>query len=234
MLIPRLHKGETGIVKGRSHCPNCKTVLRPQDLVPLLSFLALRGRCKSCKKPISWWYPLTELSSGLLLALLYFQVQNWELFAFLVPNFFVLLFIFFYDLRYKEIHDAIMLPAILYAFVANFWIGDIQSAAFGGAIGIGFFGLQYLISRGRWLGSGDIRIGAFMGFMLGWPFTPLAIFMAYILGSTVGIFLLLSKKANGKTAVPLGPFLAAGTVLAFFLGDPILDLYFFALGKLGF
>lgn len=225
MLIPRLHFGEKGIVNGRSHCANCKKTLRARDLIPLFSYLWLGGKCHSCKKNISFWYPITELVSALLFAALYLQVQNWELFAWLAPHFFVLLFIFFYDLRYQEIHDAVMLPAIAFAFIATFWIGDVQSGVMGAAVGVGFFGLQYLISRGKWIGSGDLRIGAFMGFLLAWPMTLLAIMVSYMIGSVVSLYLLATKAATAKTAIPLGPFLVAGTVLAFFFGDPILELY---------
>lgn len=225
MLMPRLHHGEKGIFTGRSHCAVCKKTLRATDLIPLFSYLWLRGRCHACKERISFWYPVTELVSGLLFAALYMQVQNWEVFAWLAPHFFVLLFIFFYDLRYKEIHDAIMLPAVAFAFLANFWIGDVQSGLIGAAVGMSFFGLQWLISKGRWIGSGDIRIGAFMGFMLGWPMTLLGIMAGYVVGSVVSIVLLITKNATGKTAVPLGPFLVLGTVLAFFFGDRMLDLY---------
>ncbi|MEK9159135.1 MAG: prepilin peptidase [Patescibacteria group bacterium] len=225
MLLPRLHFGEKGIFAGRSHCANCKKTLRARDLIPLLSYLWLRGKCHACKDRISFWYPVTELVSALLFAALYLQVQNWELFAWLAPHFFVLLFIFFYDLRYQEIHDLILLPAIAYAFFANIWIGDVQSGLLGAAVGTTFFALQYLLSRGKWIGSGDLRIGAFMGFLLAWPMTLLAIMMSYIIGSIVSVYLLATKAATGKTAIPLGPFLVLGTVLAFFFGDPILDLY---------
>lgn len=225
MLMPRLHFGEKGIFTGRSHCAHCKTVLRARDLIPLISYLSLRGKCHACKKRISFWYPVTELVSALSFAALYFQVQNWELFFFLAPIFFVLLFIFFYDLRFQEIHDGIMLPAIVYAFFMNIWIGDVQSALVGGAVGFSFFGLQYLLSRGKWIGSGDLRIGVFMGFFLGWPMTLLAILVSYIVGSVVSIYLLATKAATGKTAIPLGPFLVVGTVLAFFFGDKLLELY---------
>lgn len=225
MLLPRLHTGEKGIFMGRSHCASCKKVLRARDLVPLLSFLWLRGRCHACKARISFWYPVTELVSGLLFAALYYQVQDGWLFLWLIPHFFVLLFIFFYDLRYKEIHDIIMLPAIGYAFLINFWIGDPLSGLIGAAVGTAFFGLQYLLSKGKWIGSGDMRIGAFMGFMLAWPMTLLAILVSYLIGSVVSIYLLATKTATPKTAVPLGPFLVVGTVLVFFFGDQILDLY---------
>lgn len=225
MLIPRLHFEEKGIVSGRSHCANCKKTLRARDLIPLFSYLWLRGKCQACKKTISFWYPVTELVSALLFAALYLQVQNWELFMWLAPHFFVLLFIFFYDLRYQEIHDAVMLPAIVFAFIATFWIGDVRSGLIGAAVGVVFFGLQYLVSRGKWIGSGDLRIGAFMGFMLAWPMTLLAIMVSYVIGSIVSLYLLATKAATAKTAIPLGPFLVAGTVLAFFFGDPILELY---------
>lgn len=225
MLMPRLHFGEKGIFAGRSHCAHCKTTLRARDLVPLLSYLGLRGKCHACKERISFWYPVTELVSALSFAALYLQVQNWELFLWMAPIFFVLLFIFFYDLRFQEIHDAIMIPAIVYAFLINIWIGDVQSGLIGAAVGFSFFALQYVLSRGKWIGSGDLRIGAFMGFFLGWPMTLLAILVSYVLGSLVSIYLLATKTATGKTAIPLGPFLVLGTVLAFFFGDKLLGLY---------
>jgi prepilin signal peptidase PulO-like enzyme (type II secretory pathway) len=225
VLTPRLHDDEKGILTGRSHCPNCKRTLRPLDLIPLLSYLLLRGRCRACKERISFWYPVTELVSGLFFATLYMQFQDFSLFLWFTPHFIVLLFIFFYDLRYKEIHDYVLIPGIIYAGLANFFIGDLTSGLIGAAVGFSFFGLQYLLSRGRWIGSGDLRIGLFMGFMLGWPMTFLAILVSYVIGSVISLYLLATKAATPKTAVPLGPFLVLGTVLAFFAGDRILELY---------
>lgn len=225
MLMPRLHFDEKGIIAGRSKCPKCKVILRARDLIPIFSYLSLKGRCNSCKNRISFWYPITELSSGLTFLALFLHVQNLELFIWLIPHFFVLLFIFFYDLRYKEIHDYILIPAIIYAFFANIWIGNMESAIIGAAVGVSFFGLQYFASQGRWIGSGDIRIGAFMGLFLGWPMILLSIILSYIIGSVISIGLLLSKKASAKTAIPLGPFLVLGTVLVFFFGDFILEYY---------
>lgn len=225
MLLPRLHYGEQGIVAGRSQCPHCKSVLRARDLIPLISFVLLKGRCHACKSRIAFWYPLIELTSALSFLALFLYVQNDSLFLWLAPHIFVLLFIFFYDLRYKEIHDYVMIPGIAYAFLATIWIGNPLSSLIGAGVGISFFGLQYLVSRGRWIGSGDIRIGAFMGLFLGWPMILLGIMLSYIIGSVISIGLLLSKNATGKTAVPLGPFLVMGTTLVFFCGDRILDYY---------
>lgn len=226
VLMERLFHNEKGILWGRSHCPSCKKNLEARDLIPLLSYLWLKGRCRFCKEKISGWYPLLELASMALYLALFWKVQNVQLFLWFVPHFFVLLFILFFDLRYRAIDDRVLIPGIIYAFVANFFIGDAVSGILGAAVGTSFFGLQYLISRGRWIGSGDLRIGAFLGFFLGWPMTLLAILLGYILGSLVSLYLLATKVAHPKTAVPLGPFLVAGSVLAFFFGDQVLELYF--------
>lgn len=225
VLIPRLHEQAEGLLFGRSRCPHCKKELLAQDLIPIFSYFWLKGHCRSCKEKISFWYPVMELVTGATFALLYFHLQNLEVFLWLAPQFFVLLFIFFYDLRYKEIHDAVLLPAIGFAFLASFFIGSPRESLLGAAVAVSFFGLQYLVSQGRWIGSGDLRIGAFMGLLLGWPMTFLALLLSYILGSLVSLFLLALKKATAKTRVPLGPFLVLGSMLAFFFGDSLLNLY---------
>jgi len=225
MLIPRLHDGKKGIVVGRSECPHCHHTLGALDLIPLLSYCFLRGHCRHCKAPISAWYPLTELATALLFGALFLHEGNWLNFLWLAPLFAVLLFIFFYDLRYKEIHDGVMLPGIVWALLASWQIGDLKMSLIGAAIAVIFFGTQYLLSKGKWIGSGDIRIGAFIGIILGWQGTLIGLFLSYILGSVIGIAMLATGKATAKTAVPLGPFLVLGTLLTFFWGDPLLQFY---------
>lgn len=225
MLIPRLHNDEKGIVFGRSHCSRCKHVLTAKELIPLVSYLVQGGKCKKCKKSIGAVYPLTELATALTFGALFAYTMYWPEFLIYAILFSILIFIFVYDLRYKEIHDAVMLPGIFLAFAASFLVGDPISSLIGAAIGVGFFGIQWLISRGQWVGSGDMRIGAFMGFMLGWEKMILALVFAYILGSIIGVALLASKKADRKTALPLGPFLVAGTVVAFFWGQNLIEWY---------
>ncbi|QQR55207.1 prepilin peptidase [Candidatus Peregrinibacteria bacterium] len=229
LLIPRLHQGEKGIVAGRSHCPECKHLLRAIDLLPLLSYLFQKGRCRYCKKKISFWYPITELallSFSIGLALLYPEPKFYALHF---PLLFVAVFIFLYDLRYKEIHEAILLPGILYAVFYGLTQYGWESTGLGLAIGGLFFGLQFVLSRGRWLGSGDIEIGLFMGALLGFPHILVGIFSSYLLGSFLSLILLATKKASGQTALPLGPFLMLGTVLSFVWGEKLLSLYFSAL-----
>jgi prepilin signal peptidase PulO-like enzyme (type II secretory pathway) len=225
MLIPRLHFGEKGIVKGRSKCPKCKNTLTVFELIPVLSYVLQAGKCKHCKKTISAWYPVIELSTALTflwMALTFEAPLEAALWALLM---WVLLYIFFYDLRYKEIHDVVMIPGIILAFAFSFVIGDPLSSIIGGAIGLAFFGIQYVVSRGKWLGSGDLLIGSFMGLMLGWQLTLVALFTGYVLGSIVGIFLICTGKAKGNTSLPLGPFLVTGSMIAFSCGDLIINWF---------
>lgn len=221
MLIPRLHNGEAGIFFGRSQCSKCKYQLCAINLIPLISFLLQKGKCTFCHAKISSVYPIIELSTAITFITLSFR-ENFIINAIL---FSILLFIFFYDLLYKEIHDAVMIPGIVFAVISAIILGNLESSLFGALIGIAFFGLQWLISKGKWLGSGDIRIGAFMGLMLGWQLTIVAIMSAYLLGTIYSLYLLARKKATEKTAIPLGPFLSLGTALAFFYGESIIDRY---------
>jgi len=225
MLIPRLHHAEGGIFFGRSHCTSCKKQLKPLELIPLFSYLYLKGKCFHCKKHISLWYPATEIVSALTFAILAITAPDLQTWLWQSGMFIVLLFILFYDLRYKEIHDGVMIPGIIFAALASFFIGDPIHSFIGGIIGLTFFALQYFATKGRAIGAGDMRIGAFIGLMLGWHFTIVAIVISYIFGSIVSIVLLLSKKATGKTALPLGPFLVGGTTVAFFYGTKIIEWY---------
>lgn len=226
MLIPRLHYEEKGIFFGRSHCSNCKKTLAARDLIPLFSFLINGGKCRFCKKKVSIFYPSIELTTALTFVAL--CVAHTNLVHFVISAFFftILIFIFFYDLRFQEIHDGVMLPAILIAAVLVYFFGDIYSSLIAAAIAVFFFGGQYVISKGKWIGIGDLRIGIFMGLMLGWQKLLIAIFIAYILGSIIGLSLIALKKAGAKTAVPLGPFLVIGAAIAYFFGDQLIRQYY--------
>lgn len=225
VLIPRLHFEEKGIWTGRSRCPQCKTILKFMDLIPVVSYLLQKRKCRYCENQISAWYPLVEATGGLTFGALALYAGNPIEWIWLAGFFFILLFIFFYDLRYKEIHDLIMLPGIAFAFIAAFLIGNPLDSLWGALLGGGFFLLQWLISRGRWVGSGDIRIGAFMGAMLGLGPTAVGLILSYFVGSFISIILLLTGKVNRKSTLPLGPFLVIGTVLAFFYGQALIDWY---------
>lgn len=226
-LIPRLHFEEGGLLTGRSRCSECKKTLYARDLIPVLSFLFLKGKCRHCKVKLSLWYPLTEIVSALAFVALVVHMGEWSWpmlhngFAF-----FILLFIFFYDLRYKEIHDLVLIPATIIMLLCGILFGDPVQTLIGAGIGFLFFAIQYWISRGQWIGSGDSRIGAFLGAFLGWPWILVGIVISYIFGSVIALILLATGQADRKTALPLGPFLVLGTLIVFFFQDPILNLYF--------
>ncbi|EKD93832.1 MAG: hypothetical protein ACD_28C00048G0002 [uncultured bacterium] len=225
VLIPRLHKNERGIFAGRSQCTHCKTTLKATDLIPLVSYVLYKGKCRYCKESIGWTYPALELSTAFLfLGLGFSGLTPLPLYLFYGL---VLIFIFFYDLRYLEIPDEVMLPSIFVAILANLTPYGIPflDGLYGALIMMSLFLIQIVLSRGRWLGGGDLRIGAFMGFILGWELTLVALLMSYLIGATISLILLALGKVTRKTMVPFGPFLVLGTLIALFWGPQLIEWY---------
>lgn len=234
-VIWRLHKEESILTKTRSYCVKCQHKLGIRDLVPLFSFIFLCGKCRFCKEKISWQYPLVELATGILFVLvvgarhtLFLQfdffdwmtvVANWVFISFLI-------IIFVYDLKYYLILDKITIPAIILALVFNLILGVVWWKLLLAIImGGGFFWLQYVVSQGKWVGGGDIRLGILMGAMLFWPNILIALFFSYVIGSLVGVGLILAKKKTMKSAVPMGTFLTVGTVITLLYGEQMLNWY---------
>ena len=213
-----------GFLTGRSFCPQCKHVLAWYDLIPLFSFLWLSGKCHYCRKKISWQYPLVELATGFLFFLMFrhFGFGIDLVFGFLISAFLVVIFV--YDLKHYLIPDKIIYPAIGVALVYNLWRFDLGvfGAAFGAAA---FFLFIVLISRGRWMGIGDIKLAFFMGFVLGWPNILVALFFAFFSGAIIGVGLILAERKSFKSEVPFGPFLVAGTMAAMFYGRDFINWY---------
>lgn len=226
VVILRLKNGGS-IILGRSKCPKCKKQIVWYDNIPLLSFILLKGKCRACHKKISWQYFLMELATAILFLACYFKFGfNLELIGWLVVASFLLI-IFTYDLKYFLILDSVSIPAIIFIFLFNIWRGeDFKKLLISGIIISGFFLLQYLISRGRWLGGGDIRLGFLMGVLLGIENGLLALFLSYLIGSLIGVILLVIRKKTWKSALPFGPFLVAGSIISLFFGTKIVDWYF--------
>lgn len=225
--IFRAHE-EGSVWKGRSKCMNCEVPLGWMDLIPVVSYLLLRGRCRQCKQVIDWQYPIIEIVTGMLFLVAYavtpydivLLVRNWTFISFLI-------IIFVYDLRYFYILDRFTIPAMIVAIIANLWIGIIHPWSFllGAVVLGGFFLAQYLLSKGVWIGGGDIRMGVLMGLILGLEQGLVALFLAYVVGAVVSIGLLLSGKVTRKTALPFGTFLALGTLVCLFIGRDLLGWY---------
>ncbi len=237
VVIHRLHEGKTGIVFGRSQCPKCKYVLRPVDLIPLLSYIFTRGKCRSCKKSISLTYPFLELITGATFLMLYLFMNNLyvnadltsiSLLAFYHLLFCAFIFTFFYDLKYMEVNDHVVIPMIalsllmlLHPLYPLTW----QSSLIGLAIPVVFFALQIIISKGKWIGGGDLRIGALIGLPLGTGPTVVALILGYLLGAIISLLLLTRPGFTRKSMIPFGPFLVTGFYIAFFFGNTLVDWY---------
>jgi prepilin signal peptidase PulO-like enzyme (type II secretory pathway) len=238
-IIYRLEKNES-FLKGRSYCPNCHHVLAWQDLIPILSFLILKGKCRYCGKKISLQYPLVELATGILffsISYSTFQHSNTPtfqqfiqfLYLSIVSSFLIIIFV--YDLKHYLIPDKVIYPAIALTLIFNFKFLIFKQfqifkysilSAFGSAA---FFLVIFLISRGKWLGFGDVKFGFLMGLFLGFPKILVALFSAYLIGAIIGIGLVLAKKKTLKSEVPFGPFLVAGTFIALFFGSQLINWY---------
>jgi prepilin signal peptidase PulO-like enzyme (type II secretory pathway) len=226
-LIWRTRKGMS-VMQGRSQCTSCNNQLRAFELIPILSFLLQRGKCRHCLETISWQYPLVELSTGLFFVLSYTVFQP-DMITVLFGWFLVvvLMFIFVYDLRYQLILDRITLPAIAIILVyqiirdpAAWWVYML-----GLLIGGGFFLLQFVVSRGRWIGGGDIRLGALMGVILGWKLLLVALMLAYVVGAMVSLVLVAMKKKTMASTTPFGTYLTTATLVVLFWGEVLLDWY---------
>ena len=224
------------ILRDRSHCPQCKEFIKWYDLLPILSFFILRGRCRKCKKKISWQYPLVEFFTAIS-----FVFVAWHFnFVFDNPFFYrdlifvaALIVVFVTDWRFSLILDAVVWPMLVFSFIFNiFFLSNSEDVLFnvmmiGGAalLAGGFFLLQYLVSRGKWIGFGDIKLGLLMGAMLGWPNILVALYFAYVLGAIVMLILMVFKKKKMKEQVAFGTFLSIGTIIALFYGEQIINWY---------
>ncbi len=226
----------------RSHCPECHHTLAAKDLVPILSFFANRRHCRYCEKPIAWHYLLTELFTGILFVVLFMSIdQGWStgvsitilddarsFFSFLRDVFFVCLLIVFFltDFRYYLIPDKIILPAVLLTFIMNLLsLKPASEMLFSGMVLASFFFIQFVVSRGRWVGGGDIRLGFLIGVMLGWPGSIDALLLSYVLGALVSVVLLLRKKKSWKSVVPYGTFLTTTAMMNILFGPVFLAWY---------
>ncbi len=228
-IIYRLEIEESFLI-GRSYCPHCKHILGWQDLIPVLSFLILKGRCRYCKKKISLHYPLVEFFTGILFILvLHYASPNLLITGYwlLVTSFLIIIFV--YDLKHYIIPDKIIYSAIGITFLYRlFEIQNLKSitnptlAAFGAGA---FFVFIILISKGHWMGVGDVKLAFFMGLFLNFPNILVALFLAFFIGAIIGIGLILAGKKTLKSKIPFGPFLVAGTFLAMFFGQMVIDWY---------
>ncbi len=214
------------IVPGRSKCPCCGVTIAWRDLIPVISFLLLRARCRNCRQPISWQYPLVELITATALVVLYLRFDLTPEFVVAAVTTLFLIPIFLTDWRYYIIPDSLSIPGLIMVTGLQLWFGaSLKSLALGVFVGAGFFAWQYILSRGRWIGAGDIRVGALMGAALGLSRTLVALFLAYIGGAIVALILIARGQKQPSSRLPFGTFLTIATFVALLCGAQIAVTY---------
>ncbi|PIV83598.1 MAG: prepilin peptidase [Candidatus Moranbacteria bacterium CG_4_9_14_3_um_filter_44_28] len=237
------------IVFKRSHCPKCKKPIRWYDNIPLLSFIILAGQCRDCREKISWKYPAIELMTGLLFAAVAWKfLGGWgfagnpeKIFsagdaiemAFWLFAVCYLTLIFFHDLSYMLIPDVAVYPAIVITLFYQYWkylqgplgIATLKnpfvSSLFAALIAALFFFALIWISRGKWIGGGDVKLGFLAGAIAGWPKILFVLFFAYMIGAIVSLVLIGLKKKTWKSQIPFGPFLVSGILIVMFFSEQI-------------
>ncbi len=233
VLVCRLPSGKSTIWP-RSRCPYCGGAIKARDNVPILSFLLLRGRCRHCRAPISWRYPLIEgfTSAAFVACVLRFGLTTETLIAILFVALMVLLAAI--DLEHFLLPDAITLPGLLLGLALRAWHPHTTflDALVGAVIGAGL--LILLINFWFWLrneegmGLGDVNMLALIGAFLGWQGVLTTLFVAALTGAATGIALLSTGRVGLRSKLPFGVFLALGGLVSLFFGD-FLALYFDAL-----
>lgn len=240
VLILRLPQGRS--IGGRSECVTCKRQLTAWDLIPVVSYFSLRGKCRGCSSPISPRYFIIELLTGLFFALALYVLspvtamdyivilRTWLILA-------VLIVVFVIDLEHFLILDKVIYPAAVlvlglnivldlmsgvpFISLSGFTVGGLVS----GLISFGFFFALWSISKGKWIGFGDVKFMIFLGLALAWPNIWVGLFLAFVLGGLVGTGLLLFGNKTMQSKLPLGTFLAVGAVAGLLWGGELLAWY---------
>jgi leader peptidase (prepilin peptidase)/N-methyltransferase len=225
---------EESFVAGRSKCPHCHHELGVLDLIPVFSFIFLRGHCRYCHKPISWQYPIVELITGIVFVLLAYNLQprtyNLEFGVQLVLASFLIVIAVF-DLKHYLILDKVVFPALAIVTIYNIYAGQFVWGIMGALVVAGFFAAQYFLSQGRWIGFGDVKLGLLLGSMVGFKLGVVMLMLAYFSGALVGVTLILMKKKKLGSELPFGVFLSISAIIMMLYGDKITNWY---LGLIGF
>jgi leader peptidase (prepilin peptidase)/N-methyltransferase len=242
----RLHKLIASPLKDHSQCLHCSYVLRWYDLIPIVSWLTLRGKCRNCRKPIGWFEFLMEIGVAAFFVLSYALWPGGVQASLEITHFIlwlaagvVMSMLFAYDAKWFLLPDrlnvalAVIGVAIVGVIAAqNGDIGGTILSAIGGvAILSGLYAFLFFVSKGRWVGFGDVKLGVGLALILGqWQLAITALFLANFIGCLIVIPLLAAKKLERSSHVPFGPLLIAGTITAWFVGWPLLNWYLSGLG----
>lgn len=228
------------ILNGRSMCLNCKHQLPAIDLIPIISWLSLGSKCRYCKKTISWQYPAVELLTAVIFVVFYLSWpfgfdQTWAYVWFIgwLIAAVGLIALAVYDIKWMLLPDKIISSLgglTIFFYILQFAFGrptnDIWDLVFASFIGGSVFWLLYQLSKGKWIGGGDVKLGFLLGLLVAKPeLSLLVLFLASVIGLIFTIPLLLSKKVVKSSKLPFGPFLITASFITILYGPQIIDWY---------
>ena len=230
VCIYRIPKNES-IVFPASHCPKCRSKIKPVDNIPLLSYILLKGRCRNCKSKISIQYPIVEFLSGLIYLIIHltYGLSIQSLIYIILSS--ALIIIAFIDLNEQIVPDVISLPGIVAGLVLSFFVPYISfiDSALGIVAGGGIILIIGLagsaIFKKEAMGGGDVKLAAMIGAFLGWKYIIISLFLGFFLGALAGIILIISKIRSKEDAVPFGPFIVMGSLITLLWGEKIISWY---------
>ena len=221
------------IMMSRSKCPNCKTQLKWYDLIPIVSFLSISGKCRYCQKPVSWQYPVVELVTALLVVLGYtFFFPAIGDVTLIVISFVAYLVViglmvtvFFHDLYEMLVPDLMAYILLFVAIILGVSLYGWQPTLYGLLVGVLPIALLVYPSKGTWMGEGDIKIAAALGAFVGYPGAITYMALAFLIGGVYGMLAMIFKRVKFRTAVPFAPFMIIAAVTTFFYGEKIVSWY---------
>lgn len=218
------------IATGRSHCQNCKKDIAWYDLIPVISFMLLKGKCRYCKSNISWQYPVVEIATALVFVIL-FLVFGLSLATFFYIFIFCLLMVIaVYDIKTQFVPDSLVWIVLIISLLGGYIGGfGLSSMVLGALVGGGLLAFLVVVSKEKWMGAGDIKIGIILGLLNGFGRSIVALFLSFLLGSIVGLIYIYVTKKTMKSSLPFAPFLIVSTLIALVVGNFLIDWY---LGKI--
>lgn len=231
---------ELSISRGRSMCPHCKHTLGVLDLLPVVSWLMLGGKCRYCRKSIGWQYPLVELLTAMLFAVSYvlwpwgWSFAGYVMLTAWLAGIVIFMALIIYDIRWMLLPNKLVFPltgiaavsCLAFVFASNDKLHAAGAAGLSVAIAGGVFYLLFLVSDGRWIGGGDVKLGWALGLFVVKPaLALLVLFGACLIGTLYALPLMAIGKIKRTSRVPFGPFLILATIIVMLCGQRILDWY---------
>jgi leader peptidase (prepilin peptidase)/N-methyltransferase len=230
VCIYRIPRNES-VIYPASHCPKCRTKIKPVDNIPLLSYILLKGRCRNCGSKISIQYPVVEFLTGLIYLIIYlsYGLSIQSLVYLILAS--ALIIIAFIDLKEQIVPDVISLPGIVVGLILSFivpyisFINSVLGALVGGGIILIIAWIGSIIFKKEAMGGGDVKLAAMIGAFLGWRYTIISLFWGFFLGALIGIILIMTKIKKREDTIPFGPFIALGSIITLLWGEKIIAWY---------